>query len=90
MHYIVAIEPSPFRRHDSYVLGPYPRWMALMAARGAVSRHPFGAASVVPESAIVTRGDSILWPSLEPLELAIERTEAALRDLDRALEVRDA
>jgi hypothetical protein len=69
MAYIVAIEPSPFRRHHSYVLGPFRFWLrAWIAAKLAMWKHPFGMAMIMPDDSLVTRGSEILWPDLDAIE----------------------
>jgi hypothetical protein len=64
--WIIIAEPSPFRRDETVVVGPLPRWKALRHARRYVSRCPFGQARVVPESCEVSQGESKLWPPPEP------------------------
>ena len=58
---IVIVEPSEFRRAETYVLGPFSRLRAWWVAHKEVDKHPFGEARVVSADAIVMRGDEVLW-----------------------------
>ena len=59
---IVVVEPSPFRRNETYVLGPYSMTRALFAALWATSRHPYSAVWVTSARSHVLLGDKLLWP----------------------------
>ena len=61
MKRILVVEPSPFRRDETYVLGPYGRMRAWWTARMEVRKHPFAEVRVVSASSTVLIGDRILW-----------------------------
>jgi hypothetical protein len=67
---ILVVEPSMFRRAETYVLGPYPAWLAWLKAHLEVRRHPFGEVSVVSDQATVTLGDRVLWAPRRALTAA--------------------
>lgn len=58
---ILIIEPSPFRRAETHVRGPYGRLRAWWEAHRLVRRHPFGEIRVVPATCTVMQGDRVLW-----------------------------
>lgn len=59
--WIIVVEPSPFRRDETYVIGPYRRRKALRVARAEMVKHPFGHAHVLPADAAVEQGEKQLW-----------------------------
>lgn len=61
MKQILVIEPSPFRREETYVRGPYGRLRAWWTARMEVQRHPFAEVRVLPAASTVLIGERILW-----------------------------
>jgi hypothetical protein len=59
---IVCVEPSPFRRGESYVLGPFNIYRAWRVANREVAVHPFAEALVVrADNQLVAQGSRILW-----------------------------
>jgi hypothetical protein len=59
--YVVVIEPSPFRAHETYVEGPFFFGKAKRAARKAVRKHPFGEARLFEASTTIRQGSRVLW-----------------------------
>ena len=55
--YCVVVEPSPFRRDETFVVGPLGRRAALRRARREVRRNPYGEAIVLPAGARIALGD---------------------------------
>ena len=63
--WIVIVEPSMFRRAETYVLGPFGRLRAWWVAHIEASQHPYSEIRVVPATATVELGDRVLWPRSE-------------------------
>jgi len=59
--WILIVEPSPFRRAETSILGPYRKRKAFRVARGYCRRHPYGEARVMPADVTVMRGEKQLW-----------------------------
>lgn len=63
---IVVIEPSIFRRGETYVIGPFPTFgKGWMDAQRAVRRNPHAEARVLPASTTVLLGRRQLWPEVD-------------------------
>ena len=59
--WIIVAEPSPFRRDETRVSGPYRwRWWAIFIAWASVP--PYGESRVVSAKATVMLGARQLWP----------------------------
>lgn len=62
---IVVIEPSIFRRGETYVVGPFPTFgNGRMEAQWAVRRNPYAEAQVLQASTTVFLGKRQLWPEV--------------------------
>ena len=63
-NWIVVVEPSPFRRDETYVLGPYGKIGAWWHAWLAVQANPYGEARAVQtnERTRVELNGHVLWP----------------------------
>lgn len=61
--HIVVVEPSDFRRGESYVLGPFSWLKAKKEARRAVRAHPYGQAMVWSRHGTVMLGKEELRPA---------------------------
>lgn len=62
-YWIVVVEPSIFRAHDTYVLGPFGRLKAYLVAWLEVKRNPHAEARVFktnPRTRVLL-GDETLW-----------------------------
>jgi hypothetical protein len=59
--YILVVEPSIFRRDETYVLGPVSRFWGYVKARLIVWNHPYSFVQVLPENSTVYLGERILW-----------------------------
>lgn len=62
---ILVIEPSPFRRDETYVKGPYSPFRAWWEANLVCLRHPYAQVNVVSSKCTITMGDCTLWPPKE-------------------------
>lgn len=63
---IVVIEPTIFRRGETYVVGPFPTFgNGWMEAQWAVMRNPYAEARIFPASATVIIGSRQLWPQVD-------------------------
>lgn len=58
---ILVVEPSPFRRNETYVIGPFGRVKAYFKAWMIVNRNPFSEVRVMPAECKVLSGDRILY-----------------------------
>ena len=58
---ILIVEPSLFRREDTYILGPYGRIRAFFVALRTVIRYPESEVRVVSAKATVMIGDQVLY-----------------------------
>lgn len=58
---ILIVEPSPFRRDETYILGPYGRFKAWWIAHSICTRHPYAEVRVETATCTVLRGDEILY-----------------------------
>ena len=63
---ILVVEPSLFRRDETYVLGPFPAWLAWLKAHWLVRRYPWGEIRVEGAGCVVTLGETVLWDGREP------------------------
>lgn len=63
--HIVVVEPSPFRRAETYVLGPFPFGKAKRVARRECNKHPFSEVFVTPKTSTINLGNTVLWPKEE-------------------------
>jgi hypothetical protein len=61
MLHIVVLEPSPFRRDETFVMGPYPWWKAVLVAWWETQKNPFSQAMVVNAAASIFHGEKVLW-----------------------------
>lgn len=61
---ILVVEPSPFRRSETRVEGPYGRLRAWLRALWVVRCHPFGEVQVVDARCRVLLGPEVLWDGL--------------------------
>lgn len=66
---ILVVEPSVFRRDETYVLGPFHSWTAWLRAHWLVGRYPYGEIRVVDACCVVTLGETVLWDGRERTEL---------------------
>jgi len=62
VHWIVLVEPSIFRRDESYVLGPFSRLRARWEGIKIVWCNPHAEARIVPAECVVVAGDRRVWP----------------------------
>lgn len=62
--WIIVIEPSIFRAHDTYVLGPFGKVKAWIVAHVEIWRNPHAAAKVIKtnNNTRVLLGNEVLWP----------------------------
>lgn len=59
--YILVVEPSIFRRDETYVIGPFSGFWGYVMAKLIVWNHPHSEVRVLPDNSIVYLGDRILW-----------------------------
>jgi hypothetical protein len=61
---ILVVEPSPFRRAETRVMGPYGRVWAWLMAHWVVRRHPYGEVQVVDARCRGELGSDVLWDGI--------------------------
>ena len=63
---IVIVEPSMFRRDETYVCGPYGRLRAWWVAHWECWRHPYALVQIVSATSTITMGERVLWDPKKP------------------------
>ena len=58
---ILVVEPSVFRRDETYVIGPMSRFWGYVKAKLIVWNHPYSLVRILPEHSTVYLGEEILW-----------------------------
>lgn len=58
---ILLVEPSPFRRDESYVIGPYNPARAIWIGRTLAGRNPYTEVRFVPACCKIMRGNRVLY-----------------------------
>jgi hypothetical protein len=58
---IIVVEPSPFRRDETYVIGPFGRIRAWFKAHWINGCNPWGMVWVVPDDTRIELGNRVLW-----------------------------
>lgn len=65
MTQILVIEPSPFRKAETYVKGPYGPWRAWVEANIVCWLQPYAQVEIVSATCTITVGERTLWPPKE-------------------------
>jgi len=61
LKFVLIVEPSPFRRNESYVIGQYNQAKAIWIGRSIVRRNPYTEIRIASATCVVARGTRILY-----------------------------